>query len=806
MSQSSCFHCGLPAKDDQYQVVIFGESRPMCCPGCQSVARAIIGIGMENYYQRRTASTPGELPAADIVPEFLQGLESWDDPQLQQAFVHELPDHQNEITLLITGITCAACVWLIEKHLDKQPGVVQIRVNMSSHLAQMVWDPQLASLSGLIKAIANIGYKAEPYTPLQQEQKIKQENQQSLIRTGIAGLGAMQVMTYAVSLYLGAFEGIDPAHEQFLRWVSALVATPVFFYSGWPFLSGAWRSSRALHLSMEVPVAIALCFAYFASLWATLVQGPEVYFDSVCMFVFFLSVGRHLEMRARHRSQSTSIRLNQSQMLTARILDEQNQQSRVPADSLVPGDRVLVRAGETIPGDGTILNGSSAVNEAMLTGEPIPVSKNTGDNVVGGTLNVEHPLTLRIDKNPKDSTLSVLKRLLQRAQSEKPVTALLANRIASWFVFGVLLISAAVFTFWWFRSPQDAFWIMLSVLVVTCPCALSLSTPTAITAATSKLMNNGFLATRSHTIEALRHVTDVVFDKTGTLTRGSFKLTRIVALNGDEPETLTRLAAALESASEHPIAKAFHGLGEQTAEDVTITPNQGVQGSVASPDRGVTVYKIGKPGFVLGPGQPLPIVPENQGQWILLAREQIPLAWFRVDDVLRNDADTVVANLMASGKQCHILSGDASGHAEAIAQQLGITQLCSNATPEDKLRYIQRLQKQNKTVLMVGDGLNDAPVLAAADISIAMAESSDLAKVAADGLMLGHSLGPIQSVFELVQKTYRIIAQNLSWAILYNLIALPLAAAGYIPPWASALGMSASSLLVVANALRINRG
>ena len=800
MSEETCFHCGLPvAKGDHYPVTILDHPRSMCCPGCQSVAQTIVDIGMESYYQHRQQCPPGSSPATDLVPEFLEGLNSWDDQSLQEGFIHQHAEGGNEITLLISGITCAACVWLIEKHVNDLTGVARCNVNMSSHLAIVRWDPEHITLSTIIKAIAHVGYKAEPYTPLEQEKNIKRENKDALTRIGVAGLGAMQVMTYAVSLYMGAFDGIDPAHEQFLRWVSALVTTPVFFYSGMPFLKGAIRSLRNLHLSMDVPVALALCFAYFSSIWSTLNQGPEVYFDSVCMFVFFLLVGRYLEMRARHRSQSTSIRLAHSQIQTARLLAADGQPSLIPADALQPGNHVLVKAGEIIPGDGRVIEGESSVNEAMLTGEQLPIIKIRDSLVTGGTLNVDQPLVIEISTNPKDSTLSTLKRLLERAESEKPSTFVLADSIASRFVLAVLIISAAVYTYWWFNAPQDAFWIMLSVLVVTCPCALSLATPTAITAATARLSQIGFLPTRSHTIEGLRQVTDVVFDKTGTLTMGEFKLAEVIPLADLDSDQVTAVAAGLETASEHPIARAFHklplnpGIGNKK-----IVPNQGVEGTL-----GTQVVRIGKPQFATD-GQPHPDTPKLQGQWILLACNQHPLAWFRIEDQLRPDADTLLRRLRESGTSCHILSGDSSGHAEEIARQLNVSSVVSNASPENKLAFIRGLQRSGARVLMLGDGLNDAPVLAGADVSIAVAGSSDLAKLAADGILLSQSLRPLTDIMTLVDKTYRIIRQNLGWAILYNLTALPLAAAGFIPPWASALGMSASSLLVVVNALRLN--
>lgn len=797
----TCYHCGLPVTTgDQYCVTILGESRPMCCPGCEAVARTIVDIGMESYYEHRQQCPPGSSPAADLVPEFLEGLTNWDDEALQQRFVHPLPEGGREITLLISGITCAACVWLLEKHIANLPGIQRFVVNMSSHLAVVQWDPQQQALSDIIKSIAHIGYKAEPYTPLQQEENIRQENKQALTRIGIAGLGAMQVMTYAASLYLGAFQGIDADYEQFFRWVSALVATPVFFYSGMPFLSGAIRSLRNRHLSMDVPVALALSFAYFASIWATLFGGPEVYFDSVCMFVFFLLVGRYLEMRARHRSQSTSIRLSHSQLQTARQLDSADHSKLVPADTLQPGDRVLVKAGEIVPGDGEILKGETSVDESMLTGEHLPISKSAGDRVTGGTLNVDQPITVVINTAPKDSTLSTLQRLLERAEAEKPATFLLADKIASRFVLAVLIVSAAVYSYWWFHSPQDAFWIVLSVLVVTCPCALSLATPTAITAATARLSHLGFLATRPHTIEGLRRISDVVFDKTGTLTLGEFQLAELIPNDNRDlnSEQLLALAAGLESCSEHPIAKAFHHVQPSPlVSDQRIYSNRGVEGRF-----GEQVLRIGKPEFVV-PGREQDI-PAGPGQWIAMADQNGLMAWFRIEDTLRPDAAKLIAQLHQSGIACHVLSGDSSGHAEQVAQLLNIDFVQSNATPDQKLEYIRNLQGKGAKVLMLGDGLNDAPVLAGADVSIAVAGSTELAKIAADGVLLSRSLKPVHLVLNLVHKTYAIIRQNLAWAILYNITALPLAAAGYIPPWASALGMSASSLLVVINALRLN--
>ncbi len=801
MSEEFCFHCGLPVgSGSEFTVEIQGHPRIMCCAGCQAVAKTIVDIGMDSFYDHRLKSAPGTLPAADIVPQFIADLSNWDETSLQTPYITQSDQQNQEITLIIAGITCAACAWLIEQQLKKQAGIIECKINSSSHHALVTWNPEQIKLSQILQAIAAVGYKAEPYTPIRAEAQIKQDNKTALIRIGLAGLGTMQVMMYAVGLYLGAFEGMEQNYQSFLRWVSALVATPVYFYSGFPFLKAAQISLRNRHLTMDVSVAIAISFAYFASLWATLTNGPEVYFDSVCMFIFFLSVGRYLEMRARHHAQSSTIKLTHNQQLIARVVISDLQTQMIPANKLIVGQTILVKAGETIAGDGIVSAGESTVNEAMLTGEELPILKRINDAVTGGTFNIDQPLTITITKNPQESALATIKQLLARAEAIKPPTYVLADKIARQFVLAILVIASLVYLYWHFNSPADAFWITLSVLVVTCPCALSLATPTAITAATSALANIGFLSTRAHTIEALRSVDHVVFDKTGTLTNGNYELIQVCPLNNWSEIQVLAIASALEAYSEHPIAKAFHGESLPSAlENVKVQPNLGVKGQW----RGFNV-RIGKPAFADPQNQVTP--PEQSGgQWILLTVNSEPVAWFEVVDQLRQDAAETITILQQQGKTCHILSGDSSGHAYTVGKKLGIENIRHNAAPADKLSYIHDLQKNGARVLMVGDGINDGPVLAGADVSIAVANASDLAKIAADGVLLGTSLKPLIGVMKGANATYRIISQNLSWAILYNLIALPLAACGFIPPWASALGMSASSLLVVFNALRVKR-
>ncbi|MBV1919473.1 MAG: cadmium-translocating P-type ATPase [Pseudomonadales bacterium] len=815
--ESACYHCGLPTPNNvQHFVTILGVARPMCCPGCEAVASNIVDLGMENYYKHRTPSNE-ESHAGEVIPDFLKQNAIWNQPELQGRFVRTVtdattidktktniqpPSSHLAITLMISGITCAACIWLIEKQLQKLTGVTQCRVNLSSHLAEVEWNPKHQTLNDILFAIHKVGYQAEPYCPQKQENLLQQENKTALARIGVAALGAMQVMMFAGGLYLGAFQGIAVEHEQFLRWVSAIVCVPVYLYSGYPFLASAARNIKSRHAGMDIPVSIAITAAFFASLWSTFTHGPEVYFDSVCMFVLFLSIGRYLEMRARHRSLATTIRIAHRTTLMAHVEDNQGSLHTILADQLKPGDNVLVKAGETIPGDGCIVKGSTNINESMLTGEERPITKSEGQTVTGGTINITQPIHITIEHQPKDSVLSALQLLLEKAQSHKPKVTMLADNISRYFVIAVLLISSIVFGAWYIIEPSMAFWVTLSVLVVTCPCALSLATPAAITSSASALANHGFLANNSRFSEALNNISDIVFDKTGTLTCGIFSVSECYLYPNSNISTdeATTIAVNLESHSEHPIAKAFcqnKNNNPLEMSNIHIQNNQGICGKYNH-----STYRIGSYTYAAQSNSQPQSEPMNN-QWVWLSKDSLLLARFKVEDTIREDCPALIQFLQHQGYQLHILSGDSSNHPASVGDQLGITHVISNASPNDKLNSIQALQKQGKKVLMVGDGLNDAPVLAAANCSISMSNGTDLAKSAADGLLINPNISTLINVFITIKKTYRIIKQNLIWALLYNTCALPAAIVGWIPPWLAAIGMSTSSLFVVLNALRI---
>ena len=803
-SVEHCFHCGLPVPEGaDYAVEIEGKTRPMCCHGCQAVARAIVDGGLTSFYQHR--ETPSRKPE-DLVPEALRRFELYDQPALQRSFVEAQDASMKTASLILEGITCAACVWLNERHVNALPGVADFAVNYSTHRARVSWDDSQIHLSDILKAISEIGYVAHPFDPGRQEAVHKKEKSAALRRLAVAGLGAMQVMMLAIAMYAGDYSGMEPGLRTFMRWVSLLLTLPVVVYSAAGFFRTAWRDLRRRQLSMDVPVSLAIGGAFGASVWSTLFGGAEVYFDSVCMFAFFLLTSRYLEMGARHRAGEAAEELVKLLPATTTRLGADGEQV-IAVSELAPGDRVLVRPGETVPADGIVVDGRSSVDESLLTGESLPRARAIGDELVGGSVNVESPLQLRVDKVGEDTLVSAIVRLLDRAQAEKPRMARLADRVAGWFV-GILLIIATLVAAWWLsHAPEHAFAVTLSVLVVTCPCALSLATPTAVTAASGALTRMGLLTTRGHALETLSQVSHVLFDKTGTLTRGILQVAEIDVL---DPQRADRarcraLAAALESGSEHPVARAL-GAGIERVpqvEELIAVPGQGMQGRVDGRE-----YRIGNPRYVteLARGTGLgdaADVDTGDATQVLLGDDRGPLARFALRDELRPDADVALRHLRELGLELEILSGDAPGAVKRVARSLGVEQARSQMRPDDKLARVRELQAAGHSVAMIGDGVNDAPVLAGADVSIAMGQGAQLAHASADMVVLSERLDVLAEGVRKARATRTVIKQNLAWAILYNVAAVPLAAAGLVAPWMAAIGMSFSSLVVVFNALRL---
>lgn len=799
-----CFHCGEPVlTGDRYRVKIGQEDRPVCCPGCKAVAEFIRDSGLEDYYDFRTetALRPDQAEPEAVRPEWL----AFDRPAVMEQLTVATSDGNREALLLVEGVRCAACSWLIERSLGRLPGVIEVQVNPATARARLLWDPDASPLSRLLDGLARLGYRPHPVSADAQTSMAQRERRQAMKRLAVAGLGMMQVLTYAVSLYAGAFQGMDADIQAFLRLISLVVATPVVLYSGFPFFQGAWRDLRAGRPGMDVPVALAIGGAYLASLVNGFRGVGEVYFDSVTMFVFLLSLGRFAEMTARHRAGEMSDALARLAPATALRLDPDDEPRSVGVGELATGDRLLVRAGDPFPADGRLDSATALIDESMLTGESRPVRRQAGEPVIGGSLNVGDPVEMRVERTGAETVLSHVARLLQRAQALRPGLARSADVVARWFVVGVLVIAAGVALVWGLHDPARAFEVTLSVLVVTCPCALSLATPTALTAATTRLARAGLLVTRPDALEKLARADRVLFDKTGTLTRGRISVTGVEPLAGIGRERCLAIAAALERRSEHPIARAFSDIPAPPADDASVSPGFGIEGRVDG-----RRYRIGRPDFAAGlaPGGGAGErggVGSADDAAVALGDEDGLIARFRLSDPLREGSGDAVSRLAGLGMGAEIVSGDEAAAVAEAASATGIASFRHRQTPEDKLHRIRDLQRDGHRVVAVGDGVNDAPVLAGADVSVAMASGAPLAQTSADMMLMGESLAPLADGLTLARRTRVVIRQNLAWALMYNLIALPLAAAGWVAPWMAAIGMSASSVLVVLNSVRLAR-
>ena len=799
-----CFHCGDPAPPDLKLSVRYREAdRPVCCAGCQAVAHSIIDAGLGDYYEQRDRPADRAEPLPD---EMRARLRLYDDPGLQGGFVSSTAgSDEREAALLIEGITCSACIWLNERQIGKVPGVLGVSINYTTHRARVRWDERVVKLSAILQAINSIGYRAQPYDRARQEAAGEKARKSALLRLWVAGLSMMQVMMFTVPVYMAGKGDIGPQWLTLLNWASFLMTLPVAAWSSWPFYVSSWRDLKRGRTGMDLPVSIGVLSAFIASTWNLIHGSGEVYFDSVSMFVFLLLAGRYLEERARRRAGAALEQLAGLLPGFAHRLLADNSTEEVAVIHLKPGDHVLVKAGETIPVDGEILHGQSEVDEALLTGESLPLRKIAGDSVTAGTVNHGSPLQVVATRVGETTRLSGIVRLLDKALAEKPRVALVADRVAAWFVGALLLAAAGTWAYWHAHNPQHALAITIAVLVISCPCALSLATPAALTAATGQLARRGLLIARGHTLDALAEITDVVFDKTGTLTHGQPQRTGQVTLQGDA-DHLLKVASALEAHSEHPLARAFAATEDTAilaALDVQNYPGGGLTGEVD----GVR-WAIGHAGFVqekMALALPtLDIAANSTPVW--LASTDGRIARFDLADTARADAAAAVAALQQHGLQTHVLSGDQPSPVQTLASQLGISNVTAQATPEGKLAVIRQLQQQGRRVLMVGDGVNDAPVLALSDASIVMGSGVDVAQTVGDAVLYDSALAHIPYAIELAQRTRQVIRQNLWWALIYNLVALPLAMAGWVTPWVASLGMAASSLLVVSNALRLAGG
>ncbi|WP_239017310.1 heavy metal translocating P-type ATPase [Seongchinamella sediminis] len=793
-----CYHCGEPVPEGlQLYTEIGGQQRSMCCPGCQAVAAMIAGSGLDSFYQQRTAYS--ERPSANAEPDSSQYL-IYDQPELAATFCENNDDGSVSARLLLGGITCAACTWLIEQTLAPVPGVVTAAVNLQQSRLDIRFDPQQLPLSEIFARVEALGYRPQPFQLSARREQLRAEYRADLRRLGVAGFGMMQVGMFAVALHAGDIQGIQEQYQGLLRAVSLLVSGFIVYYSAGTFFRTAWRHLKQGALVMDLPVALAIGLAWLASAYATFTGSGQVYFDSVVMFTFFLLLGRFLEARVRQRHASNWFDA-QSSLPDAIRVRRGEQWLTVPRSQVERGEIMLVQAGQTIAADATVIAGNSAVREDTFNGEHLPRTVATGDIIYAGTLNVEAALEAEVLGSYAESRLAALQRSVEVAETEKPQLAKMADRIASWFVAGVLLVTSATAIAWWQIAPEQTLWVALSVLVISCPCALALATPAALTSAASALRTSGVIVRGENALEALSRTTHLLFDKTGTLTEGRLAVRRVELLGELDEQQALQLAAGLQHWSNHPVSKAFaHIESTEGFHDVSYKLGAGLQGSVNG-----QLYRIGSEAYCreLCPGLPPP--PDDPLYWIALCNPAQALAWIGLDDQLRQESPAVVQAARAGGLTLGLLTGDSSPQGKLLAAGLGIDDVRTGMEPQQKMQRVQELQAAGAVVSMVGDGLNDAPVLSVADSSFAVAGATDLARTQADFVIVDDDLARVTETWNKARACRRIILQNFAWALGYNLSAIPLAATGNVPPWAAAIGMSLSSLLVVANSLRLNR-
>jgi Cu2+-exporting ATPase len=812
---TACFHCGLPvASDTAWRVTIDGAEHAMCCPGCEAVARSIVDNGFSDYYASRSGfaatAQERELKPPELLLYDQEPLAAGDASSAEEA-------HVAAAIYTVANIRCASCICLIELRLARVPGVLSAEVNAVTERLHVRWRTDACKPSDILAAMRAIGYPSYPFDPVRHGEQLERGRKTLFRQLFIAGLSMMQVMMYAVPAYLAGEGGMDDDMASLMRWAALLMTLPALVYSAQPFFRGAWRDMRNRAPGMDVPVALGIVAAFAGSALATWrgASGGEVYFDSVTMFIFLLLCSRYLELAARRKAASALDQLQQSLPSSAlRVLDyPQPDAELVAAARLRAGDVILVRPGEALAADCIVLAGASSVDMSLLTGESRPVHKKAGDAIPGGAVNIAQALTAKVVRTAGDSMLSVLVGLVNRAGQAKPKLALWADRVAAWFVAALLLLAVAVFCVWYVIDPARAWPVAIAVLVVSCPCALSLATPTALAAATDRLLRQGILAVQPHVLETLHRATHIVFDKTGTLTVGKPALQDIQRLGTLSAADCLRIAAAMERTSAHPLAQTIlqaaadrqlHDIPEAGA--LRHAAGQGVEATVDG-----VLCRLGNFAFVhalIPTASSMPAADADEqaeASYVFLASSNGWLARFDIADALRPEAQAVVAHFQGQGKSLVLLSGDRHEVAQHVADRLGIQTALGDCLPESKLSFVRRLQQGGAIVAMVGDGVNDAAVLRAADVSFAMGNGAALAQTSADCVLLSGQLSALCEADRVATKTLAVIRQNLAWATLYNAVAIPAAALGWINPWLSGVGMSLSSVVVVLNALRLRR-
>lgn len=813
-STIACYHCQLPAGTDDFSAIVAGEMRAFCCPACQSVCETIHAAGLEGFYQKAAdiSSLVPPVPSTNITTETGQ-FDAYDSDVVQAEYL-DIVSQNRTIVLLLEGIHCAACVWLIERAIGKLTGINKAQVNLTTKQLVVAWDNRQIALSRIMQTLLNIGYAAVPYDPDMAERLALNSNRRLLYRMAFAGFAAMNLMWVAIALYTGADNG---EFGSWFQWISFAIATPTLFYAGFPFLKSAVLGVRQRHLTMDLPIAIGASVTYAYSTYILLLDNAQtaVYFDTVVNFLFVILVGRYLEAMSKREALSATRRLLALQPTFTTVV-VQGEFVVKSIQEVEIGDTVLIRPGERVPVDGIVIEGKSAVNEAMLSGESLPLFKQIGDKVVAGSVNIEGALQVRTVQVLRNTALSKIVGLIETAQASKAPIQCTADRIVPWFVLTTLTLASLTF-FLWLRTDMDtALLAAVSVLIITCPCALGLATPMAVAVATGVAAQRGILIRQGAALESLSEISHVVFDKTGTLTTGQLTVVAVHPLT-DSEEDLLMLAAAVEQSSEHSIAAAIvsaaKARGIQTLPKIKnfkAFAGQGVQVEIAG-----ALVQLGTQAWFATQDISLPANLAKQCRalemkgisCVLVVNASQVVGAIGLADTVRPEAAATLAVLRSANISIHIISGDKLTVVRTLAHtaDLGDVTIQAEVLPQDKVAAVKALQAQGARVMMVGDGVNDAPALVQADVGVALGSGTDVSIESADIVLNQSDLSKVVEAQALAHRTLQIIKQNIGLSITYNIIMVPLAMMALVSPLVAAITMPISSLLVIGNAARLRR-
>lgn len=796
MSKVACSHCHLQFDES---VMIKDGTLFFCCKGCQGIYHLLQDEGLNTFYDKL-----GDEKLSPPTEQF-QDSANFNSPAFYDRYVMQDSEGFNEVSLIIEGIHCSACVWLNEKALHKMEGVVEVFINHTNNKARIVWDDEVVKLSKIIDMIRAIGYDAFPYDPDIQEARAEKERKDYYLRIAVAAFAMMNIMTVAVAQYAGFFTGMDREIKNILNIAEWILSTPVLFYSGWVFFRGAYYGMKTKTVNMDILVATGASLTYLYSIYITVFELGEAYFDSVAMIITFVLLGKFLEVLSKKSAADTLDVLSKHVPSEVTLL-KAGEQVNISVNDVVVGDVLLLKAGEKAGIDGEIIEGAGSFDESSLSGESEPIYKNIGDTVVSGTTSIDAVVTYMATKDFEHSTLANILTMLERSLSKKPRIEQMANRLSEYFSSVILLLAFATFVVWWYwpHSFETALMVGISVIVIACPCALALATPVATMVGLGQGAKRGILFKEAGHLETLAKIDTLVLDKTGTITEGRPKVQSVEWFDMTQERAGHQVKLlALLNASKHPVSI---GVSEYLSDDVEVIlpaldelQQLPAKGMVARCEKALL---LGGNALLMRDNG---IAAETHSEHTLFyfAIDDRLIARFELADSAKADAAEVVRSLQHSGIDIVMLTGDHQGVAKRVADEVGIEHYHAELTPGQKADMIAEMQAEGHRVVMAGDGVNDILALAQAEIGIAMGNGSDIAIDVSDVVLMNDSLTSLQEAFKISRTTYRLVKQNLGISLVYNAVTIPLAMAGFIIPFIAAISMSVSSLLVVGNSMRI---